>query len=1177
MSNAKEKECEPKKNMTQYCGGTQHNGDPCGNKVFEGKKFCKCSHDYMNDYTEEQLKSLKRCGGCHRERWSGEFKITKNGTPAKQCDACNTGNKKKRKKKKELDKEEKKPCKGKTDKGENCPYDVLISTGKNYCGIHWLDEYKAHVEELGLRVCSFYNRRCPEILDALYEDSACESCLQKGRISDTARREKKATDKKEKDTDTHKMCIQCGETYETEYFMVDGKLNARCDICRDYKRDYDNNKQRNDVNTDDHKCNEIRRRSRRKEIEITITDDEIKKLLQSNCCYCNYKKVKINKNGEEYHIMGVDRIDNNKGYIDGNVDSACGICNRCKWKFDQHDFIFFCINIYDYFGSKIEWDENEYVKSIPFRVHKNHCTKNNRTSDLTPKDVKKITSTKCYYCNGENLTDEIAKRYNLGINYNIGIDRMNSDIGYLKEKNKLVACCAICNIMKVDMTVEEFYNQILKILLHNGFIDKYTFDQKFIEIPKMPLVEYVNTRLANIYNYSEGGKKYRGNFHVFTKDSSHYIDMIWQGFTFHSFAPELEFCQSQKQIDTWMFYRLILCTYYPIENTESDILILIRDKFTKKYVAIVSLTELTTELFANINNNDNTDNTDNIIDVNKIKKNKIKHIFNITTCIGIPPFGFNYDGAKLATMLMFSKEVYDFMKQKGYTVAGLMAYSIHSNSVQYTNIDNFKIVGHANNEGDLDNINVPQKLSVLMKRVMLNKKYHIESDNLYNCKYYCAREGIINVSNPKHGIKQFVYFGTNGQNTVAFLTDGKEVEFIPDQRTVAEISDLWFTKYAMNRCNNLAKHNRIMIDYDYDNYYIDESGHKRHEDEKEIDPSEKDRKVKAICYWIEHFAESYEEINKKLKDNNILKDNETIKELIVQNNYDNLDAITKMELNMHIAFRHELIFDSKKIKFAANKEMYTVFLQKEREYFDNIFNNMKINIDKGKLYFTHQNFVNIYKCNRLFTKDDRKNNCVNNLKIGSWNIRSHDKYIKPKYALEMRHAEYNELPKNKETNTIIFSSDDIVFKIGLTQTDKEFHLNNLDEINGPIMIYGKGNIFVNIINYMTTNKLEVTTIKDKSCNNCIVDIKIRPMDCCEGTCEKLCFCNNYIEFLKKEQYQTYTYKSTYLNEITKHIRKNQENEQKMQKPDIYEEDNIICREYVDYDECAYEQAIDEQD
>lgn len=77
----------------------------------------------------------------------------------------------------------------------------------------------------------------------------------------------------------------------------------------------------------------------------------------------------------------------------------------------------------------------------------------NKTFDMTEEEFDIITSQTCYYC-GEYTEILNGKGY-------VGIDRIDSFRGY--EKDNIVPCCKWCNIMKNDLSQEEFYQQINRI------------------------------------------------------------------------------------------------------------------------------------------------------------------------------------------------------------------------------------------------------------------------------------------------------------------------------------------------------------------------------------------------------------------------------------------------------------------------------------------------------------------------------------------------------------------------------------------------------------------------------------------------------------------------------------------------------------------------------------------
>lgn len=58
----------------------------------------------------------------------------------------------------------------------------------------------------------------------------------------------------------------------------------------------------------------------------------------------------------------------------------------------------------------------------------------------------------------------MKNRFNNGDFVYNGIDRIDSSHGYTKDN--IVTCCKICNKMKMDMSLDNFIEQIYKIKEH---------------------------------------------------------------------------------------------------------------------------------------------------------------------------------------------------------------------------------------------------------------------------------------------------------------------------------------------------------------------------------------------------------------------------------------------------------------------------------------------------------------------------------------------------------------------------------------------------------------------------------------------------------------------------------------------------------------------------------------
>jgi hypothetical protein len=69
--------------------------------------------------------------------------------------------------------------------------------------------------------------------------------------------------------------------------------------------------------------------------EFTITIEEFTMFWQKGCYYC----------GTCIETIGLDRIDNSKGYITGNILACCTTCNFMKHKSTHDSFINKCKEI----------------------------------------------------------------------------------------------------------------------------------------------------------------------------------------------------------------------------------------------------------------------------------------------------------------------------------------------------------------------------------------------------------------------------------------------------------------------------------------------------------------------------------------------------------------------------------------------------------------------------------------------------------------------------------------------------------------------------------------------------------------------------------------------------------------------------------------------------------------
>ena len=74
-------------------------------------------------------------------------------------------------------------------------------------------------------------------------------------------------------------------------------------------------------------------------LAFELSYEELLELINADCTYCGERPSRIKKRGKHrYTFNGIDRVDNDKGYVEGNVVTCCSICNRAKYTLECADF-----------------------------------------------------------------------------------------------------------------------------------------------------------------------------------------------------------------------------------------------------------------------------------------------------------------------------------------------------------------------------------------------------------------------------------------------------------------------------------------------------------------------------------------------------------------------------------------------------------------------------------------------------------------------------------------------------------------------------------------------------------------------------------------------------------------------------------------------------------------------
>lgn len=140
------------------------------------------------------------------------------------------------------------------------------------------------------------------------------------------------------------VCV-CGYKSIIGLWSLRSLKNKMCNKCKSIKRTLPNSQA--SINM---LFNQYIKQAKNRNYEFKISKDKFIELTSKNCYYCNsapINKFKNQNNSGTYIYNGLDRIDNNKGYIENNIVTCCKNCNRAKSDMKIEEFLKLITNIYN--------------------------------------------------------------------------------------------------------------------------------------------------------------------------------------------------------------------------------------------------------------------------------------------------------------------------------------------------------------------------------------------------------------------------------------------------------------------------------------------------------------------------------------------------------------------------------------------------------------------------------------------------------------------------------------------------------------------------------------------------------------------------------------------------------------------------------------------------------------
>ena len=183
----------------------------------------------------------------------------------------------------------------------------------------------------------------------------------------------------------------------------------------------------------------IRQQASKKGFEWSLTDVEAETMMRSPCFYCGFRSNET--------LNGIDRMDNDVGYVPENCVACCGTCNFMKTCLDAKTFVERCGHIsfhHNGLGNPCDPEAWRDVKAAtPYSGADTAAKRRGYDFDLTRDEFDRIRTGRCMYCG----------RLNSSTHQN-GIDRFINSIGYVRDN--CVACCGECNHMKGSLSYHAF-------------------------------------------------------------------------------------------------------------------------------------------------------------------------------------------------------------------------------------------------------------------------------------------------------------------------------------------------------------------------------------------------------------------------------------------------------------------------------------------------------------------------------------------------------------------------------------------------------------------------------------------------------------------------------------------------------------------------------------------------
>lgn len=196
---------------------------------------------------------------------------------------------------------------------------------------------------------------------------------------------------------------------------------------------------------------------------VNPSNPYFKKGICRHCNEINYRNEVLKIENENFKVLSIDEEGTKKNTRHTKYFVQCKKCGEIFSR--RASVIRTSLNSIQCSNCR----KNRNGKSLNTLQYKAYCyyksgaTKRNLEWNLTEEQFKKLIQGNCKYCNSKPSKKQTVS-YKDEFELINGIDRIDSSKGYTIEN--CVSCCTHCNVMKLDMSLNDFEEHISKIYKH---------------------------------------------------------------------------------------------------------------------------------------------------------------------------------------------------------------------------------------------------------------------------------------------------------------------------------------------------------------------------------------------------------------------------------------------------------------------------------------------------------------------------------------------------------------------------------------------------------------------------------------------------------------------------------------------------------------------------------------